>query len=229
MTAPSSTAASRSPHGRRTPARTTPSWVPAGRSAPASTAGCCSRRRQRAAASPFAGTAAHADPVSVSAYYLVRVPSRAGDACAPRCCARGRSMSTALGAPSCRPTATAASVERIRALATYGDLGGAARRRPHHRDRRRTSRRPRMLSAARRAAVDFMEQAGLLERLDLRLDPACVGWAVGKPSGRGPHPGLAADGRRPRARPAPAAARRRRAARRSPSTSACSAGRRPWS
>ena len=30
-----------------------------------------------------------------------------------------------------------------------------------------------------------MEQAGLLERLDLRLDPAYVGWALGKPSGEG--------------------------------------------
>jgi hypothetical protein len=30
-----------------------------------------------------------------------------------------------------------------------------------------------------------LAQAGLLQRLDLRLDPACLGWAVGQPSGRG--------------------------------------------
>lgn len=44
-----------------------------------------------------------------------------------------------------------------------------------------------------------MEQAGLLERLDLRLDPACAGWAMGKPSGRGLIQGWLrmADGREP--------------------------------
>ncbi len=37
------------------------------------------------------------------------------------------------------------------------------------------------------------------QRLDLRLDPACVGWAVGRPSGRGVIQGWLrmADGREP--------------------------------
>jgi hypothetical protein len=41
--------------------------------------------------------------------------------------------------------------------------------------------------------------ASLLDRLDLRLDPACAGWAVGRPSGRGFLQGWLrlADGRQP--------------------------------
>jgi hypothetical protein len=44
-----------------------------------------------------------------------------------------------------------------------------------------------------------MRSADLLHRLDLRLDPACSGWAVGKPSGRGLVQGWLrmADGREP--------------------------------
>jgi hypothetical protein len=49
------------------------------------------------------------------------------------------------------------------------------------------------------APPDFMEQASFLNRLDLRLDPSCVGWAVGDPSGRGLLQGWLrmADGREP--------------------------------
>jgi hypothetical protein len=44
-----------------------------------------------------------------------------------------------------------------------------------------------------------MAQTGFLQRLDLRLDPACVGWAAGEPSGRGVLQGWfrMADGREP--------------------------------
>jgi hypothetical protein len=75
-------------------------------------------------------------------------------------------------------------VERIRALATYADLGALT-------DDVRTTASPpdlpppdRCVSTAH-APPSFLEQAGLLERLDLRLDPAYVGWALGKPSGEG--------------------------------------------
>ena len=52
----------------------------------------------------------------------------------------------------------------------------------------------------------------ITDRLDLKLDPATVGWALGAPSGKGEMRGLVRPRRRPRRRPALAAARRRRAA-----------------
>ncbi len=77
------------------------------------------------------------------------------------------------------------AVERIRALATYGDLDGLP-------DDVRTTATPpdlpppgpvRLQQATRRPRS--WSRPGLLERLDLRLDPAYVGWALGKPSGEG--------------------------------------------
>jgi hypothetical protein len=75
-------------------------------------------------------------------------------------------------------------VDRLRVLATYGDLAGLPT------DVRTYATPPDLppvedcLSAAD-APPSFLEQAALLQRLDLRLDPACVGWAMGQPSGRG--------------------------------------------
>jgi hypothetical protein len=49
------------------------------------------------------------------------------------------------------------------------------------------------------APADFRATASLLDRFDLRLDPACVGWALGEPSRRGIIRGWLrlADGREP--------------------------------
>jgi hypothetical protein len=49
------------------------------------------------------------------------------------------------------------------------------------------------------APPDFRERAPLLDRFDLRLDPDTVGWAMGRPSGRGVIRGWLrmADGREP--------------------------------
>jgi acyl-coenzyme A thioesterase PaaI-like protein len=123
----------------------------------------------------------HGDPVTVSGYYLSA--SRPGPATVRTELLRsGRSMST--GQASLVQRQDGVEVERIRALATYGDLAGLA-------DGVRTTAKPPVLPppdecvSTADAPPSFMEQAGLLERLDLRLDPACVGWAVGKPSGRG--------------------------------------------
>ena len=133
--------------------------------------------------STFADVAGgHRDPVSVSAYYLSA--SRPGAAVVRTEVLRtGRSMSTAM-ASLVQDDGSGGAVERIRALATYGDLDGLP-------DDVRTTATPPDLPppdrcvSSKDAPPSFMEQAGLLERLDLRLDPAYVGWALGKPSGEG--------------------------------------------
>jgi hypothetical protein len=86
----------------------------------------------------------------------------------------------------------------MRVLASYGDLSAAE-------GDVRTSAVPPELPppdqciSTEHAPPDFLTQAALLERLDLRLDPACVGWALGKPSGVGRIQGWLrlADGRQP--------------------------------
>ena len=138
---------------------------------------------------------AHPDPVAISAYYLSA--SRPGPATLrTQVLRRGRSMTT--GEVSLVQEHDGAEVERVRALATYGDLADLP-------DDVRTSAAPPDMPPPEKcvsssmAPPDFMEQASLLERLDLRLDPACVGWAVGQPSGRGLLQGWLrlADGREP--------------------------------
>jgi hypothetical protein len=75
-------------------------------------------------------------------------------------------------------------VERLRALATYGDLDG-------HAFDIRTSATPPDLPAPEDcvgtdlAPPEFLKQAPLLDSVELRLDPDTVGWAVGAPTGRG--------------------------------------------
>ena len=129
----------------------------------------------------FAGDG-HPDPIAISAYYLSA--SRPGPASLrTEVLRRGRSMST--GQVSLVQSGDdGADVERLRALATYGHLD----RLPA--DVRTTATPPDMpppeqCLGTEHAPPDFLERASLLERLDLRLDPACVGWALGKPSGRG--------------------------------------------
>lgn len=137
----------------------------------------------------------HADPVAVSAYYLSA--SRPGPAVVrTEVLRRGRSMST--GQVSLVQEQDGRPVERVRALATYGDLAGLP-------DDVRTTATPPDMPPPEQciskdlAPPDFMEQASFLDRFDLRLDPSCVGWAVGDPSGRGLLQGWLrmADGREP--------------------------------
>ncbi|MEO5711412.1 MAG: thioesterase family protein [Nocardioidaceae bacterium] len=123
----------------------------------------------------------HRDPVSISAYYLSA--SRPGPAVVRTDVLRaGRSMSTAM--TSLVQDDGSGEVERIRALATYGDLDALS-------DDVRTTATPPDLPppdqcvSAADAPPGFLQHAGLLERLDLRLDPAYVGWALGTPSGEG--------------------------------------------
>ena len=123
----------------------------------------------------------HPDPVAISAYYLSA--SRPGPAVLhTEVLRRGRSMST--GQVTLVQEQGGVEVERVRALASYGDLGSLP-------DEVRTTATPPDMPppekciGSEHAPPDFMEQASLLERLDLRLDPACIGWALGKPSGQG--------------------------------------------
>ena len=130
--------------------------------------------------STFAG-GGHPDPVTISAHYLSA--SRPGPAVVrTRVLRQGRSLST--GSASLVQVEDGREVARIAALATYGDLASLP-------DDVRTTAAPPDLPPPEEcvstadAPPAFMEQASLLQRLDLRLDPACVGWAVGAPSGRG--------------------------------------------
>ncbi len=121
------------------------------------------------------------DPVTVSAYYLS--PTAPGPAVV-----RVRRMRT-----GGRRSTVAASlvqqhegreVERITALAVYGDFD----RMPAEVQREIPPPELPPLEDcvdARQAPVEVRRIAPLLERFGTRIDPAYVGWAVGKPSGSG--------------------------------------------
>ena len=123
----------------------------------------------------------HRDPVSVTAYYLS--VSRPGPATVrTRLLREGRTMST--GAASLVQTDDGREVERLTVLATYADLAALP-------SQVRTTAVPpdlpppeRCLSVAD-APPTALRHAAFLDRVDLRLDPACAGFAVGEPSGRG--------------------------------------------
>ena len=147
--------------------------------------------------------------------------------CAPRCCAAVARVSTGQVSLT-QPGADGVDVERIRVLATFGDLDSVAHE-------VRTSavppdlpppepcvlrpRRPRASCATPRCSTAWT-----------------CGWTRPRPAGPpasrpalGPIRGWLRLRRRPRARPADAAAARSTPCRRWPSTSASSAGRRRWS
>lgn len=123
----------------------------------------------------------HPDPFTVTAHYLT--PSKPGPAVIRTETVRaGRTLSS--GQASLVQYADDGSeVERIRVLASYGDLGALS-------DDVRTSAKPPVmppreecLSSSDRPAP--FNDSSLLGRLDVRLDPATAGWAIGKPSGMG--------------------------------------------
>ena len=139
---------------------------------------------------------AHPDPLAISAYYLT--PGVPGPATVRTSVVRrGRAVSTGQ-ASLAQDDGAGGEVERVRFLATYGDLESVD-------GDITTSAAPpdlpppdRCISAAQ-APPDFLKHASLLQRLDMRLDPATTGWAVGKPSGNGVIRGWLrmADGREP--------------------------------
>lgn len=125
----------------------------------------------------------HPDPFTVSAHYLS--PSEPGPAVIRTEAIRtGRTLST--GQASLFQYAEDGSeVERIRVLATYGDLDALP-------DDVRTTARPPAIPAYQDClgpsdgpAPAIPGSSAITERLNIKLDPATVGWAVGMPSGRG--------------------------------------------
>ena len=142
------------------------------------------------------GSEGHPDPLAISAYYL----SAAGPGPASLVTEQvraGRTMATGQ-ASIWQPGPDGAPVERVRALATYGDLAALP-------GDVRTSAAPPELpepDACVSAAMAPKGSAGdlpFLDRFDMRLDPATVGWALGEPSHRGVIQGWVrmADGREP--------------------------------
>lgn len=142
------------------------------------------------------GIPGHSDPMAISAYYLT--PGVPGAVTVRTdTVRRGRAVSTGQ-ASLVQEDEAGGEVERVRVLATYGDLAAVDG------DATTTATPPQLpdpeacVSAAQ-APPQFLKHATLLERLDLRLDPATTGWAVGKPSGNGVIRGWfrMADGREP--------------------------------
>jgi hypothetical protein len=121
------------------------------------------------------------DPVSVSSYYLT--PSVPGPAVVRvRRVRVGGQRSTV--AASLFQMADGKEVERITALAVYGDLDSMTA------EVQREIPPPDLppledCVPTLPAPADFIKIAPLLERFDTRLDPAYVGWTVGEPSGTG--------------------------------------------
>jgi hypothetical protein len=147
----------------------------------------------KALATTFADS--HPDPLAVSGYFLsAGQPGPA--AITTEVIREGRTMATGQGSvlqdgPEGRP------VERLRVLATYGDLG----RLP---DEVHTTAEPPELPGPEECLRASAEGApgpvaAFLERFDMRLDPATAGWALGEPSRRGLIQGWLrlADGREP--------------------------------
>ncbi|MBL3665516.1 thioesterase family protein [Streptomyces sp. M2CJ-2] len=124
----------------------------------------------------------HPDPFTISAHYLTA--SRPGPAVVRTETVRtGRTLSTGQ-ASLLQYDDEGREVERIRVLASYGDLDTLP-------DDVRTAARP--------PALPPMEQcfdpedgptpvdgsSAITERLMLKLDPSTLGWALGQPSGKG--------------------------------------------
>ncbi|MBX9395495.1 thioesterase family protein [Streptomyces sp. TRM72054] len=124
----------------------------------------------------------HPDPFTISAHYLTA--SQPGPAVVRTDVVRtGRTLSTGQ-ASLFQYDDQGREVERIRVLASYGDLGSLP-------DDVRTTARPPAMPPMDQcfgpedgpAPVDG--SSAITERLLLKLDPSTLGWALGAPSGKG--------------------------------------------
>lgn len=128
----------------------------------------------------LADTLPHPDPFTVSAHYLSA--SRPGPATVRTETVRtGRSLST--GQASLFQHEDGREVERIRVLASYGDLAALP-------DDVRTSApvpefAPLEQCFGPEDAPGSTDEQPIASRLLLKLDPATIGWALGQPSGKG--------------------------------------------
>lgn len=123
----------------------------------------------------------HLDPLAFSGYFLT--PTVPGPAqLSVELLRVGRTMST--GEVSVvQQGEDGQPVERMRALASFGDLDDSG-------TVVRSLRPPDMpppaeCLSAQDAPPQFLAASSLLQRLDLRIDPSTAGWAAGAPSGRG--------------------------------------------
>jgi len=124
----------------------------------------------------------HGDPFSVTAHYLTA--SRPGPAFVRTDVVRtGRSLSTGT-ASLFQYDDEGQEIERIRVLASYGDLDALT-------DDVRTTAKPPVFPpmdqcfGPQDAPAPVPGGSAIADRLMLRLDPATLGWALGAPSGKG--------------------------------------------
>ncbi|MFG2311855.1 thioesterase family protein [Streptomyces sp. NPDC048566] len=124
----------------------------------------------------------HSDPFTVSAHYLTA--SQPGPATVRTDVVRtGRTLSTGQ-ASLFQYDEQGREVERIRVLASYGDLDALP-------DDVRTTARPPVLPpmdqcfGPQDAPAPIPGSSAITDRLFLKLDPATLGWALGAPSGKG--------------------------------------------
>ncbi|QWC84361.1 thioesterase family protein [Nocardioidaceae bacterium] len=119
----------------------------------------------------------HPDPLSVSAVYLA--PGTDGP-CDITIDVHRRGGRTSVASATLSQDGT----EKVRVLATYTDLDlwtGET----HLAGEQPAIPSPEDCFGRESAPDGGPEQPPLTHRLDLRFDPACIGWAVGKPSGQG--------------------------------------------
>jgi hypothetical protein len=124
----------------------------------------------------------HPDPFTISAHYLTA--SQPGPAVVRTDVVRtGRTLSTAQ-ASLFQHDEEGHEVERLRVLASYGDLDSLP-------DDVRTTARPPVMPppdqcfGPQDAPVPVPGSSAITDRLTLKLDPATLGWALGAPSGKG--------------------------------------------
>ncbi|MFJ2913731.1 thioesterase family protein [Streptomyces sp. NPDC087228] len=124
----------------------------------------------------------HPDPFSVSAHYLTAsVPGPA--VIRTQTVRTGRTLSTGQ-ASLFQYAEDGTEIERIRVLATYGDLDALS-------DDVRTSAKPPAIPPLEHCVgpsdgpAPIPGSSAITERIAIKLDPATVGWAVGAPSGKG--------------------------------------------
>jgi acyl-CoA thioesterase len=127
------------------------------------------------------GSPEHVAPLAYSAHFL----SASADGPATlrtEVIRRGRSLTT--GQVSLYQDVMGEPVERLRALVGFGSLEGRAE--PHLRSAAAPSiPPPEQCVDSSMAPADFVASVPLLGRIDLRLDPATAGWALGAPSQEG--------------------------------------------
>ena len=141
---------------------------------------------------------AHPDPLAISAYYLT--PGAPGPGDGPHLGgAAGPGGLDGAGLAAAGRRRAAARSSGCGVLATYGDLATDRRRRSRPRPHRPTCRRRTGASPPPRRRRTSSSTRRCSQRLDMRLDPATTGWALGKPSGNGVIRGWLrmADGREP--------------------------------